>query len=51
MIPVLNGATGTISRPFRKYLSNISGKHEMREVQKQENSHNGHYTHTYSREH
>jgi len=26
-----NGATGTISKSFRKYLSNIPGKHEIKE--------------------
>ena len=29
MIPVINGATGTISKSLRQYLSNISGKHEI----------------------
>ena len=28
------GATGTISKSFRKYLSNIPGKHEIDELQK-----------------
>jgi hypothetical protein len=28
------GATGTISKSFRKYLRNIPGKHEIRELQK-----------------
>jgi len=28
------GATGTISKPFRKYVSNIPGKHEVKELQK-----------------
>jgi hypothetical protein len=27
LIPVMIGATGTISKSFRKYLSNITGKH------------------------
>ena len=27
MIPVIIGATGTISTSFRKYVSNIPGKH------------------------
>jgi hypothetical protein len=27
-IPVIVGATGTISKSFRKYVSNIPGKHE-----------------------
>ena len=33
-IPVKIGATGTISKSFRKYVSNIPGKHEVRELQK-----------------
>ena len=32
--PVIIGATGTISKSFRKYVSNISGKHEVKELQK-----------------
>jgi len=32
--PVIRGATGTISKSFRKYVSNISGKHEVKELQK-----------------
>jgi len=28
------GATGTISKSLRKYLCNIPGKHEIRELQK-----------------
>jgi len=28
-IPVTIGATGTISKSFRKFLSNISGKHKI----------------------
>ena len=27
VIPVIIGATGTISKSFRKYVSNIPGKH------------------------
>jgi hypothetical protein len=34
VIPVTTGATGTISKSFRKYLSNIPGKHEVKELQK-----------------
>jgi hypothetical protein len=34
VIPVIIGATGTISRSFRKYVSNILGKHEIKELQK-----------------
>jgi len=33
-IPVIIGATGTISKSFRKYMSNIPGKHEVKELQK-----------------
>jgi hypothetical protein len=32
--PVIIGATGTISKSFRKYLSNIPGKHDIKELQK-----------------
>jgi hypothetical protein len=34
VIPVIIGGTGTISKTFRKYVSNIPGKHEVRELQK-----------------
>ena len=34
VIPVITGATGTISKSFRKYVSNIPGNHEVKEVQK-----------------
>ena len=34
VIPVIIGATGTISESFRKYTSNIQGKHEVKEFQK-----------------
>jgi hypothetical protein len=34
VIPVIIGATGTISKSFRKYVSNIPGTHEVRELQK-----------------
>jgi hypothetical protein len=32
MIPVIIGANGTISKCFRKYLSNITGKHDIEAV-------------------
>jgi hypothetical protein len=32
--PVIIGATGTISKSFRKYLSSTPGKHEVKELQK-----------------
>jgi hypothetical protein len=34
VIPVIIGATGTISKSFRKYVSNIPGNHEVRQPQK-----------------
>jgi len=34
VIPVIIGATGTISKSFRKYVSNIPGKREFKELQK-----------------
>jgi uncharacterized protein YycO len=33
VIPVTRGATGTISKSFRQYQSNITGKHEIKELQ------------------
>ena len=33
VIPVIIGATGTISKSFSKYMSNIPGKHEVNELQ------------------
>ena len=35
VIPVITGATGTISKSLIQYLSNIPGKHEIKELQKQ----------------
>jgi hypothetical protein len=32
--PVITGATGTISKSFRKYLSSVPGKHDIKELQK-----------------
>jgi len=32
--PVIIGAPGTISKSFRKYMSNIPGEHEVKELQK-----------------
>ena len=34
VIPVKIGATGTIPKTFRKYVSNIPGNHEVKELQK-----------------
>jgi hypothetical protein len=33
VIRVIIGATGTISKSFRKYVSDIPGNHDVREVQ------------------
>ena len=33
MISIIIGATGTISKSFRKYLSHIPEKHEVRELE------------------
>jgi hypothetical protein len=32
--PIIIGATGTISKSFRKHVSNIPGNHEVKEIQK-----------------
>ena len=32
VIPVIIGATGTVSKLFRKYVSDIPGKHEVKEL-------------------
>jgi hypothetical protein len=34
VIPLIIGATGTISKSFRKYVSNIPGNHKVKELQK-----------------
>jgi hypothetical protein len=34
VIPVIIGATGTISKSIRKYVSTIPGNHEVRELKK-----------------
>ena len=33
VIPVIIRASGTISKSFRKYVSNIPGNHEVKELQ------------------
>jgi hypothetical protein len=43
VILVIIGVTGTNSKSLAQYLSNIPGKHEIKELQK--NSHIGHCTH------
>jgi Sec-independent protein translocase protein TatA len=35
-IPVIIGATGTISKSLRQYLSDIPGKHEIKEMKKKQ---------------
>ena len=44
VIPVITGATGTISKSLRHYLSITPGKHKIKLTTK--NSHMGHCTHT-----
>jgi hypothetical protein len=34
VIPVIIGANGIISKSFRKYVNNIPGNHDVRELQK-----------------
>jgi hypothetical protein len=34
VIPVIIGATGTISKSFRRYVSTTPGHHEVKELQK-----------------
>jgi len=34
VIPVITGATGTISKSLRQYLNNIPAEHEIKELQK-----------------
>jgi hypothetical protein len=34
VIPVTIGATGTISKSYREHVSNVPGKHEVKELQK-----------------
>ena len=34
VIPLIIGATGTISKSFRQYLGNIPGKHDVKGLQK-----------------
>ena len=34
VMPVKIGATGTISKSFRKYISSVPGNHEVKELQK-----------------
>ena len=34
LIPAIIGVTGTISESFRRYVINIPGNHEVKELQK-----------------
>jgi hypothetical protein len=34
VIPVIVGATGTISKSFRKFVGTIPGNHEVKELKK-----------------
>ena len=34
VIPVITGATVTISKSFRKYMSDVRGNHDVKELQK-----------------
>jgi len=34
VIPVIIGATGAISKSFRKYVNNIPGNHKVKELRK-----------------
>jgi hypothetical protein len=34
VIAAIIGATGTVSKSFRKYVSNIPGNHKVKELQK-----------------
>ena len=34
VIPVIKGATGTVSESLRQYLRNVPGKHEIKKKQK-----------------
>jgi hypothetical protein len=45
VIPVISEATGTISKQFRKYLSNMPGKYKISQGTA-DNNHVGHCTHT-----
>jgi hypothetical protein len=45
IVSVIIGATGTISKSLTQYLSNMPGKHEIKEIRKK-TSHIGHCTYT-----
>jgi hypothetical protein len=33
VIPIIIGATGTLSKSFRKYVRRITGNHDVKELQ------------------
>ena len=41
LMPEIIGATGTMSKSLRQYLSNIAGKNEIKVLQKKKQSHLG----------
>jgi len=45
VILVITGASGKISKSLRQYLSNIAGKHKIKEFKKKKKP-IGHFTHT-----
>jgi hypothetical protein len=45
VIPEITGASGTISKSLRQYVSNIPGEHEIKQQQKTAILGTGHYTH------
>ena len=50
VIPAIMGAAGTISVSFRQYLSNITGKYKIKELQKQPHWALHTHTHTHTAE-
>jgi hypothetical protein len=52
VVVVIIGATGTILKAFRKYLSNTPGKHSIKELRKSAILGTAHtHTHTYTNTH
>ena len=52
VIPVIRGTTGTISKLFRQYVSNIPGKYEVKELHKTAILGTAHtHTHTHTHTH
>jgi hypothetical protein len=46
LIPIIVGATETISKSFRQYLCNREGNHEVKALQKTATLGTGHWAHT-----